>query len=172
MRGVLAAMIALGLLTVGLGAGVDRGPVEPVAQGRSQVWEFRTADGKGHFYTASAGEADRAEKVNKFQRKADKVGSLPDAGPNTMPIKRLRFVPHQAYLVTGDQGEIQRLVGSKRFVEEGVLGHVFRSQQPGTVQLKRFSKNNDWRLAPAPRTAEFQRAGYRDDGPLGWVYPG
>ncbi len=146
----------------------------PSAEHVRALHELRTPQGF-MFYTLSTIEAQRAELVHGFKPTGEAKGlglyNKPIEG--TRPVHRLRLVAqHSSYILVVDEKELKKLREDKTdawdFVYEGVVGHVLRERAPGTVELHRFSKDNNWRAARADR-ADLPAAGYHDDGPLGFA---
>jgi hypothetical protein len=128
-----------------------------------------------HFYTLSRSEADAAVTRYGFRLWPTRTGYLRQASfDGSQPLYRLAKIGSAGWLVTASIGERDQLVASGRFRYEGVLGHAAARAQPATALLSRFSNGNEWRLAleaPYGDPAGLLAAGYRRDGPLGYVHP-
>jgi hypothetical protein len=138
--------------------------------------EMITADKRGRFYTLNSAEAATAERVNGFTRTDESRGiSMFDRNiKGTVAVHRLRLRSgHQAYLLATSRDEIKKLSdpsdSKRQFDDEGVLGYVYqKAQGDGTFKLVRYTKNGDWRASVENR-ADLIDAGFRVDGPLGYV---
>lgn len=135
--------------------------------------EFATPDRTGSFYTIDSAEAETARR-NGFAPKSDANGIrlYTKPGPGMVALHRLRLKSgHVSYLVTANPAGEDR---PARFVDEGPMGFVHGGQQPGTMKLCRYSKNEDWRVSRDGRQ-DLKAAGYANEcerAPLGWVPQG
>jgi hypothetical protein len=163
---VLASNTALAVEPVSLEAA---SPSSSQAEARPlPLHELRTADDRGRFYTINAEEAERAVRHNGFTPTNEAAGIHLYASrlDEMTALHRLRLVDrHLSYLVT-TAGSSERQ--DPRFKDEGVIGYVYVSEQPGTMALHRYNRNGEWRLARAARV-DLLIAGFRDDGVIGWV---
>jgi hypothetical protein len=125
----------------------------------------------GRLYTLDQREALGAVADHGMTLQRRQVGYFPRAAfDGSQAVYRLKPSPTAtAWLVTPSTSERDSLV-SQGWVSEGVTGHVYRNAGPGRVRLMRFSNGREWRLAFEARTAELQQAGYRVDGPVGYVH--
>ncbi|MFB9907656.1 glycoside hydrolase family 99-like domain-containing protein [Allokutzneria oryzae] len=168
---------AVVVVVTGLGAG-DAALTAPAARAASSpakvtdpvpMIELRTPAG-GRFYTLSPREAAAAVANHGFTREPGQAGYWrTSAFSGSQPVFRLRG--GSGYLLTASESERSALVRSGSFKDEGVAGHLWATQQPGTQRLLRFSKSGEWRVAVESRQAELTGQGYRVDGPLGWAHP-
>lgn len=151
-------------------AGTNAVAVAATAATRVKVYEFVTKSKQGYFYTTNRKEADRAKKIYKFtptNRNLGYVSTKRFKGALTM--YRLRYKHRSAYLVTLSVKERNKLVASKRFVYEGVLGYTAPTKGAGKFQLVRVSKNS-WRAVTAAHAKVLVRQGWKLNGPLGYVW--
>lgn len=134
------------------------------------VQEFRTGGEAGYFYTSNATEAGNAVSKHKFTKNGD-IGRLhSQAGSGRDAVHRLRLkTGGPSYMLSKSPSEWS----DARFADEGVIGYVDRTQQPGQRQLLRFSNNNKWRaLSDAPANVDtLTGQGWKKDGALGWYTP-
>jgi len=171
--GLVAVAVAAG--TVFTGAIASAEPVAAPAlsaqasEHKAQLLEFATNDNRGSFYTLDQDEAERAQRDHGFKPKSDSAGitMFDEQVDGSIPVYRLRQKDaFQSYLLSVNQDEIDGL--GDRFVNEGVIGYVLAEQQAGTQPLERYSNNSDWRVARKGRV-DLLVAGFKDDGPLGYV---
>lgn len=136
--------------------------------------ELTTSSGI-HFVTLSRSESDLAVAKHGFTRKGGTAAYLmktPFSG--SQPLYRLARSGTAGWLVTASTSERDSLVRAGTFRYEGILGHAATAKVAGTALLSRFSNGREWRLAmesPDGKSDELLAAGYRRDGPLGYVYP-
>jgi hypothetical protein len=133
--------------------------------------ELVSAGGKGRLYTLDAKEARAAVSQNRMKPQAGRIGYLRrQAFDGSTPLFRLKPRPDSAaWLFTASTSERDSLAG-QGWVYEGVAGYLAKASGPGLVQLLRFSNSYEWRLAPASRKQKLLDAGYRLDGPVGYVH--
>ncbi|OLT09353.1 hypothetical protein BJF78_30825 [Pseudonocardia sp. CNS-139] len=128
-----------------------------------------TADRRGRFYTVDPAEAATAQREHGFVPTDEAAGItlLDRPVEGAVAVHRLRLREgHQAYLLSTDPREIERVRG--QFDDEGVVGYVYARPGDGRMELTRYSRDGDWRVARADR-ADLPRAGFHVDGPLGYV---
>jgi hypothetical protein len=144
------------------------------AQYLRPLLELRTGGGT-RFYTLSAAEAARAVTAHKFTPTTETAGLFlyNQKVPGTVAVHRLRLAgPKPAYVLVTNEGELTDLRDNTddawdlRY--EGVVGWIHSNPTPGTVDLHRFSKDGDWRVARADRK-DLPAHGYHDDGRLGFA---
>ncbi|WP_166677626.1 glycoside hydrolase family 99-like domain-containing protein [Amycolatopsis arida] len=134
--------------------------------------ELRTAGHTGWFWTLSQVEAAKAQQEHGMTPLRGNLGFLRrQQFTDSHPVYRLRATKKSTYLVTASETERRALVDSGDFADEGVLGYAAEQRLPGTEMLYRMSNGAEWRVVPAARQAEFERRGYRTDGPLGYAWP-
>jgi len=128
---------------------------------------YTTVDDK-YLYTANWNEADNAGKLYGFTFSSNRtLGYIFTANGNstdTQPLYRLKQVSNGSRLVTPSASERDSLVASQRFVLEGTIGYLYKSAQPNTVQLFRYSNGKGWRVATSSPGAS-----YHLDGPIGYA---
>jgi hypothetical protein len=144
--------------------------VAPSAEHVRPIHELRTKQGF-MFYTLSDLEAERAKLLHGFEPtgEAKGLGLYNKPVEGSVPVHRLRLVAkHSSY----NEDELKKLrddtTDAWNFQYEGVVGHILTKKAPGTVEVHRFSKDNNWRFARAGR-ADLLAAGYGDDGQLGFA---
>lgn len=179
--GTVVAAVLLTATTGGLvsmtAAAAHAAPIPAVAEAASAarstapLHELRTADNAGVFYTINPAEAQRAQQHNGFRPTGEAEGislyQAPSEGMIALHRLRLRS-GHQSYLVArADSAERH----DSRFVDEGVMGYAYDSEQPTTMALHRYSRDGEWRLARADRS-DLLEADFTDDGVVGWVPQG
>ena len=137
--------------------------------------ELVTVDKRGRFFTLDTDEARSAERDHGFTPTEESAGitMFETQVPGSVPVHRLRLrTGHQAYLLSSDPREIARLSNSqdanRQFDDEGVTGFVHDTRGDGLMELVRYARNGDWRVARADR-ADLLAAGFTVDGPLGYV---
>jgi hypothetical protein len=133
--------------------------------------EMTTPQGKGYFYTASSLEASRAETVNKFKRTGTELGEIA-AKPfeGGAALYRLRMPGAGTYIVTASTRERDTLVGSGKFVLEGVVGYIGTSGDPAK-RIWRFHLDNQskWRITTDKQSMLKSGNGWSLDGPVGYL---
>jgi hypothetical protein len=127
-------------------------------------------------YTLSRAEADNAVAKHGFTLQPHRHGYLwTRDGKGVRPIYRLTKVGGNGWVLVSSPTELRRLVDSKVYRNEGVVGYASKKRRTGTVVLSRYSKPNvGWRVSlPAPygNPQALINDGYRLDGPLGHVRP-
>ncbi|TDB95502.1 hypothetical protein E1267_41825 [Nonomuraea longispora] len=136
---------------------------------RAKLYELVTKDG-GFFYTASASERNTA-----VSRHGWKVTRTPlyyisrKPFPGGKPIYRLRWTKKASYIVTASPAERERLTGTGRFRDDGVMGYAPASASAGgDVEVFRLTGKNRWRLAIASHTRKIlaNEPGWKLDGQL------
>jgi len=133
--------------------------------------ELRTGNG-ALFWTLSNREAENAVANHGMTEQHTRLGYLRrQSFDGSQPIFRLRYPAGAAYLLTASAEERDALVASGDWVYEGVIGYAWAKQAEGTEVLWRMSRNGAWSVVPDERRAEYEAAGWRLDGPLGYVYP-
>jgi hypothetical protein len=141
-------------------------------ENQKPLLELATADSRGSFYTLDPAEADRAQREHGFTPKYDSTGitMFDKELDGTIPVYRLRQKGgFESYLLSVSKDEISKL--GDRFENEGVVGYVYAAERDGTMELHRYSKNSDWRVAREGRL-DLTLAGYGDDGTMGYVPQG
>jgi LPXTG-motif cell wall-anchored protein len=133
--------------------------------------ELVSGSGNGRLYTLDHQEALGAVRDHGMRLQPGRVGYLPRAEvEGAVPMYRLkRSASASGWLFTTSTSERDSLVAGG-WVAEGVTGYVYRDPGPGRERLLRFTNGREWRLALESKTTELQRAGYRVDGPLGYVH--
>jgi hypothetical protein len=172
---VAAAAGALLTSNVAMAAEPSTAPFasDQMREHQKPLLELATADNKGSFYTLDQAEADRAQREHGFTPKYDSTGitMFDEEIDGTIPVYRLRQGNgHQSYLLSVNKDEVERLE-SRSFVNEGVMGYVYAEPRDGTMELVRYSKNSDWRVAREGRL-DLTLAGYGVDGVMGHVPQG
>lgn len=126
-------------------------------------------------YTLSRSEADLAVARHGFKLQPNRLGYLRKAAfDGAKPIYRLTQVGAAGWLLTASAEERDSLTRSGRFKYEGVLGHAAAQPAEGTVLLSRYSGPEGWRVelpAPHGNPQALLAAGFKLDGPLGYVHP-
>lgn len=133
--------------------------------------ELVSKSGVGRLYTADPREVTSATAAG-LMRQPGQVGFLDrQAAAGQTPLFRLKPSPTaDRWLFTASTQERDALV-QQNWVYEGVAGYVGTQSKPGLVQLRRFTNGREWRLALEPKTTELLNAGYKLDGPVGYVRP-
>lgn len=133
--------------------------------------ELVSPGGSGRLYTLDQQEALAAVANHGMRLQPGRVGYLPQvAVEGSVPMYRLKPGPRAtSWLFTASASERDALA-AQGWVAEGTAGYVHRDAGPGRVRLLRFTNGREWRLALESRTQELQQAGYRVDGPLGYVH--
>jgi Glycosyltransferase WbsX/Repeat of unknown function (DUF5648) len=133
--------------------------------------ELISAGGRGRLYTLDEYEARAAVSQYGMRLEYGRVGYLRrQAFTGSTPLYRLKPRPDATrWLFTASASERSSLLG-QGWVDEGVAGHISTASGPGLVRLMRFSNSYEWRLAPESRTQELLDAGYRLDGPVGYMH--
>ncbi|MEU4396550.1 hypothetical protein [Kribbella sp. NPDC023855] len=138
---------------------------------RTQLIEMRTAGSAGYFYTANQAEFLRAQRLGfKF------TGQVPGYVANTalrgtVPLYRLRSTSRASYLLTLSATERNNLSASGKWRYEGVVGRVPMAPASDRVKIYRVSKAGvGWRVVRAASVRSHVAAGWRVDGPLGFVW--
>jgi hypothetical protein len=177
VRAAAAAVLAAVIMLVGPAVRPD-GPPAAWASDRTDVrdpvplYEMVVPGGIGRFYTISAREAGSAAAGYGVVRQRGYIAYLGTAPfDGAQPIYRLRYLRGPGYLYSRSTVERDALTASGNFTYEGVLGYGFESAGPGRVQLNRFSRNGEWRIARSTAAADLAAQGYRDDGILTWAAP-
>ena len=126
-------------------------------------------------YTLSRSEADAAVAKHGFQLLPNRLGYLRQAAfAGSQPVYRLTRVGAVGWLLTASATERDSLVASGRFRDEGVVGHAAARPAEGLALLSRFSGAAGWRVAleaPYGNANDLLAAGFKRDGPLGYVHP-
>lgn len=130
--------------------------------------ELHTKPNENYLYTASWEEADAADKQYgfTFSTNRQKGFLFTQPGSDTQPLYRLRHKPTGFYVTSSSQSELASLTASGRYILEGVIGHLYATQQPNTVELKRYNNGTGWRLglgSTSPGT------GYKFDRSMGYI---
>lgn len=139
--------------------------------------ELIPPDGQGRLYTMSESEAGAAVRDRGYSRVQPPVAWMwTQAVPGSWPVFRLQWKVHpSSYLLTAGADERDRLVASGNFKYEGVVGYagvLTAAQPPGTTRLWRYSKDGVWRVVTDAGRAQLLKEGYKEDGRLGYAYPG
>lgn len=126
-------------------------------------------------YTLSRSEADAAVARHGFRLLPHRLGYLrQQTFPGSQPVYRLARVGSAGWLLTASNSERDALATSGRFRYEGVVGHAFAQPGDGLALLSRFSGPAGWRVAmeaPYGDPEALLAAGFKRDGPLGYVHP-
>lgn len=133
--------------------------------------ELYTSPNDRYLYSGHWPEVDAARRVHGLTLSADRpLGYVfTRGGAGTQPIYRLRQVATGSRLVSTHQPEIDALLASGRFVMEGSIGSLYSAPAPGAQQVNRYSNGRGWRMAYAGQDAAMTAAGYRRDGPMGYL---
>lgn len=140
----------------------------PKAVEKAKLYELVTPH--GIFYTANEAEKDNAIAKYGFKPTQTPLFYLAKSRfRGGKPLYRLRLKDKPSYLVTPSPTERDKLVGSGKFLYEGILG--FAPTKPVTgneVQVFRLSNNGRWRLAIAEHKDSIlaNEPGWRLDGPV------
>jgi len=141
--------------------------------------EFRTAENDGTFYTIDPNEAERVARPASAggydfrpTHEATGISLYPEQHEGMIALHRLRLIeePGTYMVARADSSEMR----DGRFMDDGhgdAMAFAYIEEQPGTMTLHRYSRDNDWRLARA-NSADLLDAGYDDDGVVGWVPAG
>lgn len=170
----LLTSTAGGAQTAAASTGAESKVTDPIP-----LLELSTAGDQGRFWTLSQAESQAA--VGRYGMRLNagaRVGYLRrQSFPGSQPIFRLRKEGQSAYLLTASTSERDQLTTgpTPQFRDEGVVGHAFATEQPGTEVLYRVRKEgqaNSWRPALASQLDAMRALGWdRIDGPLGHAYP-
>ncbi|MFG1997977.1 hypothetical protein ACGFNU_02380 [Spirillospora sp. NPDC048911] len=148
----------------------NAGTVAAAASTRAKIYEFTTKKKQGYFYTTNRNEAEQAKKKYKFTPTNRNLGYVSTKRfKGALTLYRLRYKTRSAYLVTLSAKERDKLVASKRFVYEGVLGYTSKGKGAGKFQIWRVSKNG-WRAVNTAQAKALMKQGWKLDGPLGYVW--
>ncbi|WP_328855799.1 hypothetical protein OHB01_20050 [Microbispora hainanensis] len=114
-----------------------------------RLYELTTKGGEGFFYTADRQELEQAVSKHGMQVTQTPLYYISrTAFPGGKPMWRLRYTAKSSYLVTTSPQERDQLVGSGKFVNDGILGYAAGDGcAAGTTRVWRLSNNNKWRLA-------------------------
>ena len=130
-----------------------------------------------HLYTLSQAEASNAVAKHGFTRKPNRNGDMwtHDDFSSAKAVYRLTKIGGNGWVLISSSKELQHVLATKRFKNEGVVGHVSTKKLPGTVRLNRYHKPGaDWAVAleaPHGNPQALTSKGYVLDGPLGYVHP-
>lgn len=136
-----------------------------------------TKPNEGYLYTGSWAEFSAGQNQHRLTSpSARPLGYIfTQASTETQPIYRLKKKGANAWLYTPSVKERDALtIGSfPSFAYEGVSGHLFKTKQPNTEPLYRYSNGKGWRLAFASEydapNSPMKTAGYKLDGPMGYM---
>lgn len=114
-----------------------------------RLYELTTKGGEGFFYTADQEEMEQAVAKHGMRVTQTPLYYISrTAFPGGKPMWRLRYTAKSSYLVTTSPQERDQLVGSGKFVNDGILGYAAQDGcAAGTTRVWRLSNNNKWRLA-------------------------
>ncbi|MEU4198285.1 hypothetical protein AB0E69_40760 [Kribbella sp. NPDC026611] len=170
---VTTAALAVGGVVVANGAGAAQTATTRTTATtyRTQLIEMRTAGSAGYFYTASQAEYLHAQTL-RFRFTGQVPGYVSNrALRGTVPMYRLRNLSRSSYLLTLSTAERNKLSASGQWRYEGVVGRVPLAAAADRVQIYRVSKNGvGWRVVRAAAVKAHLQAGWRMDGPLGYVW--
>ena len=126
--------------------------------------------GVGRLYSADPNEVSAAAAAG-FTRQPAQIGFLPrQEFSGSVPLFRLKpSATATKWLFTASVQERQTLQ-SQGWVYEGIAGYLYPEAGKGLVELRRFTNGQEWRLALEPQTTALLQAGYKLDGPVGYVY--
>ncbi|MDX2969625.1 glycoside hydrolase family 99-like domain-containing protein [Kribbella solani] len=132
--------------------------------------ELVAASGTGRLYTADPRELASATAAG-FKRQPGTTGFIGrSAKTGWTALYRLKpSATASTWLFTSSTQERDALV-AQHWVLEGTAGYVATKPGTGLVELRRFTNGKEWRLALAAKTDELLKAGYKLDGPVGYVY--
>jgi hypothetical protein len=142
---------------------------------RIRLHELSTRGNRGWFYTVNPAEYWRARRAG-FGASRQYLGHMARANiavRGTLPVYRLRSKVRPAYLVTWSAAERNRLVASRQFVYEGVLGRTATTGGSNKIRIYRVSKAGyGWRVATTTVARALIAQGWHLDGNLGytWIY--
>lgn len=114
-----------------------------------RLYELTTKGDQGFFYTADQAEMEQAVAKHGMRVTQTPLYSISrTAFPGGKPMWRLRYTVKSSYLVTVSPQERDQLVGSGKFVNDGILGYAAEDGcAAGTTKVWRLSDNGKWRLA-------------------------
>ncbi len=160
----LSAATVAALLTAGP-AQAEQKPPQP-----APFVELVSPGGVGRLYTADPRELDAATAAG-YRRQPGTTGFIDRAASaGSTPLFRLKpSATASRWLFTASTQERDVLI-KQGWINEGTAGYVATQPGAGLVQLRRFTNGSEWRLALEPRTTELLSAGYKLDGPVGYVH--
>ncbi|MBB6568381.1 hypothetical protein HPO96_02090 [Kribbella sandramycini] len=169
---VTTAALATGGIVVANQAGAAQsGPA--ATSYRATLIEMKTVGNAGYFYTASQAEYNRARGL-KFTNTGTPPGYVSTkAIRGTVAVYRLRNLKKSTYLLTLSAAERDKLSASKQWKYEGIVGRVPVAAAKDRVQVFRVSKGGTgggWRVVRASAVNAHKKAGWRVDGPMGYVW--
>jgi hypothetical protein len=137
---------------------------------------LRLLNGAGvSLYTTSRDEATAAVAQHGFTLQPNRLGYMHQSPRNgTKAIFRLARIGASGWLLTPSASERDSLTRSGQFRYEGIVGYVATEPAAGTVLLSRYSGRNGWRVElddPHGNPQALLNAGFKLDGPLGYVFP-
>ena len=130
-----------------------------------------------HLYTLSRAEADNAVARHGFTRRPNRNGDMWTHSnfSTAKAVYRLTKIGGNGWVLISSSTELERVLDTKRFKNEGVVGYVSTKKLPGTVRLNRYHKPGaDWAVsleAPHGNPQALTSKGFVLDGPLGYVHP-
>lgn len=140
---------------------------------RGLLREFLTVKDAGYFYTAYTPEAVAAVKKYHFHATGATFGYV-DASKveGTIALYRLHVVGRQAYIVTSDVSEKNKLLASHKFTLDGILGYIDAKPAKGTFAIWRLGKGPQpyWRLATTAQEKALVKKGWHLDGLVGFAF--
>lgn len=136
-----------------------------------ELFEFKTTNNAGYFYTTNRTEAAQATSVHKFAPHAGNgvIGKLHSRPvPGGWAVHRLRLRDGgPSYMLSISSEEFR----NPKFQDEGIIGYTDAGQKSGQIMLMRFSNQDKWRAFPnlAASVQDLKSHGWSVDGPLGWI---
>lgn len=102
------------------------------------------------------------------------VPSLGQGGTTTNYIYRLFHRSSASHFYTTSYSEYANLAGNSAYKDEGAIGFAYKTQQAGTVLLRRFVANNGEHMytIDSNEANSLLNGGWHEEGPLGYVYSG
>jgi hypothetical protein len=168
---ITTAALAVGGVVVANGAGAAQTKAAVTPTYRTQLIEMRTAGSAGYFYTANQAEYLHAQTL-KFKFTGQVPGYVSTrALRGTVPMYRLRSLSRSSYLLTLSAAERNKLSASGKWRYEGIVGRVPLATAADRVRIYRVSKSGmGWRVVRESAVKAHLQAGWRLDGPLGYVW--
>ncbi|TFK18347.1 hypothetical protein FA15DRAFT_675352 [Coprinopsis marcescibilis] len=128
-----------------------------------------------HWYTTTS----EYEKKDQYVHQGVAAYIFPTQVTNTTPLFLFWLEEAGDHFITAERSEMEAWLHAhrenNRVRYSGILGYVFKDSSSGGVpfyKLYNANRNNHLYTACEAERKHARESGYRDDGPIGWVYPG